>query len=58
MNEYFEVEICELCKHNHTYSWLDPATMRTEYDSECLKGFEKGKGDVLECDCFEKELGE
>ena len=59
MTEYdFEVEICELCKHNHSYNWLDTATMKREYDSECLKGHEKGKGEILKCNDFEKRLSE
>ena len=48
----FEVEICENCKHNHYFSWFDPSTYRTEYDSKCLKEV-RGNREVLECSEFE-----
>ena len=48
----YEVEICENCKHNHYFSYFDPATYRREYDHECLKGIH-GDYDVLECSEFE-----
>lgn len=59
MTDYgeYEVQICENCKHNEYFNWLDVATMKREYDSKCSKGLNDGI-DVLECDCFEKELGE
>ena len=54
MKDYFEIDICELCKHNHYYNYLDPATMEREYDSKCLKGH-KREIEVLKCEDFEKE---
>ena len=55
MKDYFEVDICELCKHNHYYNYLDPATMEREYDSKCLKGH-KREIEVLKCEDFEKDV--
>ena len=55
MNDYFEVDICELCKHNHYYNYLDPATMEREYTSKCLKGH-KRETEVLKCEDFEKDV--
>lgn len=48
----YEVEICENCKHNHTFSFFDSSTYRTGYDSKCLKGV-RGDCEVLECTEFE-----
>ena len=58
MTDYFEVDICELCKHIEYYSWMDTGTYRMEYNSRCLKGHKRDNGDVLECDDFEKEIYE
>ncbi len=55
MNDYFEVDICELCKHNHYYNYLDSATMEREYTSKCLKGH-KRETEVLKCEDFEKDV--
>ena len=55
MKDYFEVDICELCKHNNYYNYLDPATMEREYDSKCLKGH-KRETEVLKCEDFEKDV--
>ena len=57
MIDDFDVDICELCKHNEYFSYLDSSTYRVENDSRCLKGHERC-GDILDCDDFEKELEE
>ena len=48
----YDVTICENCKHWHTFNWLDSSTMRTVYDSECLKEH----NDIAETKCKDFEM--
>ena len=51
----YEVHECETCKHNQNFNWLDPATMKREYDSKCGKGLHYGE-EVHGCKEYELDL--
>lgn len=51
----YETHECETCKHNQYFNWLDPATMKREYDSKCGKGLNYGE-EVHGCEEYELDL--
>lgn len=51
----YETHECETCKHNQYFNWLDPATMKREYDSKCGKGLHDCE-EVHGCEEYELDL--
>ena len=51
----YEIHECETCKHNENFNWLDPATMKREYNSKCSKGLYYDD-EVHDCEEYELDL--